>query len=173
MPLVSFLDDAEGDVREQGRENSALRRAGVAPEERALRENAGLEERNDQAVHFGVVDPSADALHQAVMVDVIEASFDVALHDPLVRELLLAALLVRLGAQEQPNVLQRSVHRLAWPKAVRDGKEVRLEHRLQDALESCLNNPVLHGGNTQGAKLPRGADLRDEDPSHRRWPVCA
>jgi hypothetical protein len=86
MPLVSFLDDAEGDVREQGRENPALGRTGIAAEEVALRENAGLEECDDQAVHFGVFDPAAYPLHQTVMVDVVVASFDISLDDPLLRK---------------------------------------------------------------------------------------
>ena len=63
--------------------------------------------------------------------------------------------------------------RLAGPEAIRDGEEIRLEYRLKDVLECCLNYPVLHGGNPQGAKLPWCADLRDEHSPHRRWPVCA
>jgi hypothetical protein len=70
-------------------------------------------------------------------------------------------------------VFQRSVNRLAGSKAIRDGEEIRLEDRLEDGLECCLNDPVLHSGNPQAAKLPGCADLRDEDSSHRRWPVCA
>jgi hypothetical protein len=42
MPLVSFLDDAEGDVGEQGRENPALRHAGITSDKAAFRENTGL-----------------------------------------------------------------------------------------------------------------------------------
>lgn len=36
LPLVSLLDDAEGDVREQGRENPTLRRASIAANEVAF-----------------------------------------------------------------------------------------------------------------------------------------
>jgi hypothetical protein len=56
---------------------------------------------------------------------------------------------------------------------IRDGEEIRLEYRLKDVLECCLNYPVLHGGNAQGAKFPGCADLLDEHAPHRRWPVCA
>jgi hypothetical protein len=86
MPLISFLDHTEGDVRKQGRENPALWRAGIATEEGALRENAGVEERDEQAVHLGVGDPAAYPLHQTMVVDVVEASLDISLDDPLVRE---------------------------------------------------------------------------------------
>jgi hypothetical protein len=170
---VSLLDEAESNVREQRRENPALRRAGVAAEERALRENAGLEESDDQAVRLRVRDPPAHPLHQTVMVDVVEASLDVSLDDPLVREPTLRARLDGLGTKEQSKVLQRPVDRLAGPEAVRDGEEIRLEHGLQDVLECCLNDPILHRGNPQGAKLPWRAEFRDEHPPHRRWPVRA
>ena len=40
-------------------------------------------------------------------------------------------------------MLQRPVNRLARSKAVRDGKEIRLENRLKDVLECCLNDPPL------------------------------
>jgi hypothetical protein len=84
MSLVPFLDDTEGDIREQGRENPALRDAAIAPDEIAFREDAGLEKCDDQAIHLRVVDPTAEAIHQAVMADVVEASLDVSLHHPLI-----------------------------------------------------------------------------------------
>ena len=86
MPLVSFLDNTEGDVCEQGREDPALRRAGITAEKGSLRQDAGLQERHDQPVHLGVANPSANQIHQAMMADVVEASLDISLHDPLVRE---------------------------------------------------------------------------------------
>ena len=55
------------------------------------------EERDDQAVHLGISHPAAYPLHQTVVVDVIEASPDISLHDPLVREPRLWTLLVVLG----------------------------------------------------------------------------
>ena len=154
MPLVSLLDDAEGDIREQGRENSALGRAGIATDECAVRENACLEECDDQAVHLRVSDPAAYPIHQAMVADVVEAPFDVSLHDPLVWEPRFPTFLEILGSQQHPKMLQRSVDRLSRSEAVRDGEEVRLEHRLQDVLQCCLNHPVFRGGNSQGAKLP-------------------
>ena len=60
MSLVPLLDDTEGDICEQGRENSSLWHAAIAPDEVAFREDAGLEECNDQAVHFRVMDPPAE-----------------------------------------------------------------------------------------------------------------
>jgi len=59
-----------------------------------------------------------------MMADVVEASLDVSLDDPLIWEPWLVALLVALGAEEHPKMLQRSVNRFARPKAIRNGKDV-------------------------------------------------
>src|SRR5687768_14336064 len=107
------------------------------------------------------------------MVDVVEASLDISLDDPLVREPRFRSGLRGLGTKENPKVLQCSVDRLARSEAVRDGEEVRLEYRLEDVLQCCLTDPVFHGRDAQGAKLPGCTDLGDEHSSHRRWPVCA
>jgi hypothetical protein len=69
---VSLLDEAEGDVGEHGRKDTALRRASVTAHEVTFGEDACLEECNDQAVHLRIIDTSANSLHQAVMRDVVE-----------------------------------------------------------------------------------------------------
>jgi hypothetical protein len=52
------------------------------------------------------------------MVDVVEASLDVSLDDPLVRKPWLLSKLVVFGTEQEPQVLERAVDRLAWSKAV-------------------------------------------------------
>src|SRR6266536_1289795 len=78
------------------------------------------------------------------MVDLVEAGFDVALHDPLV---------VAWYRGEEANLghgVMRSAHR-AEPVAARE--KVRLEDRLQHQLQRRLDHPVGDRGDPQPAQL--------------------
>jgi hypothetical protein len=173
MTLVPFLDRTECNVGQQRRQDSTLRCAGGRPRQLLLGQDAGLQEGDEQPVHLQVGDPPANSIHQGMMVDVVEASFDVPLDGPLVWERSSCFPPFLPGPQEHTQSLERPMDRLPWAKAVRDGKEIRLEDRLQDVLHGCLNDPVPHGGDSQGAKLPRLPWLRDPHSSHRHRPVHA
>jgi hypothetical protein len=105
VSLVSFLNDAEGDVGEQRGEHPTLGYSGIAAHEVAFAHDASLKECDDQPIDLRVGDPSAYSVHQTMMVDVIEASLDVSLDDPLIRQPWLPTVLLRLGAQEHPQML--------------------------------------------------------------------
>src|SRR5262252_5574904 len=64
-------------------------------------------------------------------------------------------------------MLQRSVSGLARPEAVRARIEIRLEDRLEDVLHCALHDPVFHGGDAEGAKLPQLSCLGDEHAPDR------
>ena len=184
--LVSFLDQAEGDVGEQWRDHTALRRAFVRRQHEAFRQNAGLQEPPHQSVHLGIADAGADALHQLVMIDVVEAALDVALDDPLIGRPLAAAV-IGLGSRSHghADMLQGAVAAPSWSKPVRHVPERRLEDRLQKVLHRALNDAVANGrdpstahpsllrrpwplaGFAQGPERPRLARLGDELPT--RW----
>src|SRR5882672_6831569 len=103
------------------------------------------------------------------MIDVVEASLDVSFDGPLIRKPILdfTRSIEGPGAQEHSEVLERSVNSSTRAKSVRDGEEVRLENRLQDALHCCLHDPICDGRYAQGSILPGATLLRDQHPSHR------
>src|SRR5262245_23656991 len=74
--------------------------------------------------------------------------------------------------QENLDVFYRSVDALTGAKAKRGRIEVCLENRLEDALQCGLYNPILHGWDAQGAKLPRLPDFGDQHSPNRARPVC-
>src|SRR5271165_3623339 len=83
-PLVSLLDDAEGDVRKQRRNHTTLRSAFVCRKEEAIRQNARLQELRNQPRNLTIDDASANPLHQLVVIDVVEAALDISFDNPLV-----------------------------------------------------------------------------------------
>ncbi len=84
-PGEMLVQNAEGDVGQQRRENPALRGAGHRPVEVAVRlEDPGLQERLDELQHALVLDPPAHPAHQGRVIDAVEARLDVALHDPFI-----------------------------------------------------------------------------------------
>lgn len=89
--LVPLLDRAERDVGEQRRDHSALGRAGGRRKKETFFEHPSAQELPYQFRHLQVADAGANALHQQMVIDMIEAALDVALDDPLVRPPLAAA----------------------------------------------------------------------------------
>ena len=75
-PLVSFLDDAEGDVGKQRRDHTTLWSAFVCRKQEAIRQNSGLQELRDQPRDLTIGDASTNPLHQLVVIDVVEGSYD-------------------------------------------------------------------------------------------------
>ena len=80
-----LVQHRQGHVAEQRREDRPLRGTGVGfPHDAVLGEDARLQERLHQGQDAFVPDPSPHPVHQGRMRDLVEAGFDVALHDPLV-----------------------------------------------------------------------------------------
>jgi hypothetical protein len=63
--LISFLDDAEGDIGNQWRDHPALGRALVRRQQEAVRKNASLQEAPDQSRHLEIADASAHVVRVA------------------------------------------------------------------------------------------------------------
>jgi hypothetical protein len=136
-----LVEGRQRDVAEQRGENPPLWGAGDGvPPGAILGQDAGLEERLDQRQDALVGDPSAHAVHQGRMVDLVEAGRDVPLQDPLI------------GAGGQVVDLGNGVLGAAsGAKAVGAGLEVRLEDRLQYQLQRGLDRPVACGGDPKGS----------------------
>jgi len=61
-PLVSFLDDAEGDVGKQRRDHTTLGSVFVCRKQEAIRQNPGLQELRDQPRDLTIGDAGANPL---------------------------------------------------------------------------------------------------------------
>src|SRR5271165_1108982 len=87
MPLLGemVVQRREGDIGEQRRENSALRRPGqgVFPVSE-FGEDPGFQERFHQRAYTLILDPHPETIHQSRMRNLIETGFDIALQHPLV-----------------------------------------------------------------------------------------
>jgi hypothetical protein len=102
-----------------------LRGAGVVvPLDPILAEDAGLEERLDQAQDALVPDPMSHPVHEGRVVDLVEACRDVAFQHPL----------IGVGRQ-QTDLGDRVVGSALRAEAVADRLEVRLEDRLEHQLQ--------------------------------------
>jgi hypothetical protein len=164
--LVPLLDRAERDVGEQWRDHSALGRAGGRRKKETFFENSSAQELPHQFRHLQVADADANALHQQMVIDMIEAALDVALDDPLVRPPLASAVAgLRSRAYGHADMLQSAMASSSWAEPIRDVPEVRFEERLQKILDRVLNDAVSDSGDSQGSELPRLAGLGDQLPS--------
>ena len=75
-----LIERREGDVRQQGREDPALWRAGDRVLKAAvLGHDPGPQERLDERQHALVPDPLAHPAHQRRVVDAVKARLDVRL----------------------------------------------------------------------------------------------
>ncbi len=75
-PLVAFLDRTKCDVGEQWRNHSALGRAFARWKKESFFQNAGLQELPNQSRHLQIADARTNALHQQMMIDLIEGILD-------------------------------------------------------------------------------------------------
>jgi hypothetical protein len=81
-----FVEDRQGDVRDHGTEDPALRGAHPGLLQRAvLGEDPRLQERLHQRQDTLVADPTTHPVHQGRVRDLVETGFDVSFHDPLIR----------------------------------------------------------------------------------------
>src|SRR6516225_3605852 len=165
-PLVSFLDNPEGDVGEQRRDHAALRSAFVRRQQKAVGQNSGLQERRDQPLHITISNASANPHHELVMIDVVEAALDVPFNDPLIRCPLAEAIFgLHPRAHALSDMLQGTVTASSRSKPVRDVPETCLEDRFQNVLDRALHHAITHGWDTQGSELPWLTRFWDQLPS--------
>ena len=80
-----IVEDRQGDVGQQRREDAALGRAGVGvPLDAILTEDASFQERLHQSQDAPVPDAMSHPTHESRVVDLVEAGRDVRLEHPLV-----------------------------------------------------------------------------------------
>ncbi|XNR94431.1 recombinase family protein [Streptomyces sp. R-74717] len=121
-----------------GRDDSSLRRACQAPlDPSQLGKHACLEELLAQIHRAAVGDTTADAFHDNVMPDVVEAPCNVALNRPRVAVI-----------DVVHNLGYRVLRPASRPVGIDRPVLVRLENRLQDELERHLYHPISHGRNS-------------------------
>ncbi len=171
-PLVAFLDRTKCDVGEQRRDHSALGRAGTGRKKEPFLKHSGLQELPNQSRHLQITDACTNALHQQMVIDLIEAALDIALDDPLIRRPLTPAI-AGLGARAYGRIADMLQSTVA--ASVRGGTHTRhartalLEDRLQKLLDRALNDTVRDrpSRDSQGSELPWLAGLGNQLPPAR------
>ena len=103
-----------------------------------------------------VDDPAFDLRHQGVVVDVVEARFDVSVEYPHPARVRCPADSFE-GLMCRPFRSEPETHRL----------EVGFEDRLEHNLRRCHHHPVSHSRDAQRAGLTRLARLRDVNSPQR------
>ena len=141
LPGEMVVQRRQGDIGEQRRENSALRRPGqsVFPVSE-FGEDPGFEERFHQRAYPLILDPHPEAIHQSRMRDFIETGFDIALQYPLV--------IAGPGGEEVDlgnGVLRAPVR----AEPVRARLEIRLEDGLEHQFQACLDHAVGDSGDVR------------------------
>jgi len=145
----------EVDVREDGRDESALRRAFLRRKPLPLLHVPGLQELPDQLQEFLVGDPVADEFQHPLVAHAVEEAFDVRLDD----------MVHRMPHDGLVHFPQRLMAPAPLPEPVRAVEEVRLIDRLQYPRHPALDDFVFHRGDAERAHLP--VRFRDVDAPDR------
>src|SRR5207244_8584868 len=136
--LELSVERTERDVRQQGRNNSSLWRAGEAPvETSSLRHHPSPEKRPDQSKDPPIRDSPLNFRHHSAMVDAVETSFDVAFNYPPV---------VGGWIREVDNLSNGVLAPPPGTVAIGRSIEVDFKYRLQHQLEGHLHHAVAKGG---------------------------
>lgn len=142
-PFVAFFDCRKGNIRQKRRDYTALRGTFVCWKKERLLQHAGLQELSDHTCHLAISDARTNALHQQTVIDMIEATLDVSLNDPLIRRALASAVTgLRSWTYRHADMLQGRVTASARSKPVRDMPERGLEDRLQQVLDRTLHEAI-------------------------------
>jgi hypothetical protein len=148
------------DVREQRRDDAALRRTGHRRAPLALLHHACREPLPQQLQHPAIRDPQCHELEQLDVIDAAKVVTDIR-----VQHVVTAA---RPADAQRLQCLRGTALR---PKPVRRGAEVGLEDRFQHEGGRHLRDPIPYRWNTQ-RPLPAIA-LGDVSPQDRLRPIRA
>src|SRR6266511_2606093 len=154
------VEPVQGDVAQQRRDNTTLRRTGHAAPDRALLHHPRAQQRTHQLEQLAVTDPLLNRRHQPVVRNRLETRGDVRLYHP-------APAFPGLIDQD----LQGIVRRASRAKPERALEEVGLEDRLDRRLQRRLHDPVADSGDRKRPLLRR-TGLRDEDPARRQRSIA-
>ncbi len=155
-----LVERAQRDVGHQGRENPTLRCARqLRFEATVLGHDPGLQERLNERKYAFVRDPPSHPVQNGRVVKLVEARFDVCLHNPLIR-----------AAREVVHLGDRVLRPASRPKPVGARLEIDLEDRLQHQLYRRLHDPIADCCDPQPAELP--AALGDHPFTDRQWSVA-
>ena len=158
-------DTTEGDPRpgcplRWGRDNAALRRAGVGFSSVAgLGHDSGLEERPHQRQNPLVLDSGAHPVHEGGVRDGVEARLDIGVEHP---EIALGAETLDLG--------DRILSAPLGSEPVGDRQEVGLEDGFEHQFQCGLDGSVRHGGNAEASQPSRPTGLGNLAFPHRQRP---
>ena len=142
-----FVENGQGDVGQQRREDPALGRAGDRlPGDVVLGEDASPQECLHQSQDSLISDPTTHPTDEGRMIDLVEACRDVGLEHPLV---------IPIGRSEVMNLGDGVLGSALRAEAIGAWLEVRFEDRLEHQLQGGLHYPVGCGRDPQASDLAR------------------
>ncbi len=151
-----LVENRQGDVGQQRRQDAALGGAGVGvPVDAVLGEDASFEERLHQTQDTFVSDPMSHPVHEGRVVDLVEARPDVTLEHPLIAD-----------TGQVTDLGDGGLGSASGTEPVRARAEVRLEDWLQHQLQGRLHDPVTNGRDAKPAEFAAG--LGDHPLPHRQ-----
>src|SRR5215831_18824849 len=142
-PLVPFLNRAERNVGQERRDDPTLWSPRRGAYQLLLGEDPGFQELHDQSSHLRICNATSNALHERVVVDVVEAALDVPFDDPLIRgHASFAILCFGTWAHRHSDVLHSAMAASSRPKPIRDVPKLSFEDWFQDLLDRALDHAV-------------------------------
>ena len=160
VALPDLIEDVQRDVGEQWRDGRTLRGAGVAAGHYPTLEHPRSKPASQQLQHRPVRHPSGHLDHQGIVIDLVEARFDVGVEHPLAAPIGL-----------DPDHLDGIMGRTFRSETETDRLEIGLENWFEDQLGGRHDQPVRNSGNAQRPGLPRLAWLGNVDSSQRCRPI--
>ena len=134
----TLVKQVKGDIRQQRRNDPALRSAGHGGAKFQPFQHASREKLTDEAQDVAISDALGDAIEDEVMGEVVEESLDVGVYHPFEA--------VGVSRVERLNRLMRIVART---EAKGELREMRLKDGFEKRTNHFLSNPISDGGNTQ------------------------
>ncbi len=128
-----------------------------------FRKCPGFQELHQQPIHPAIRAVLTHAVHQPVVVDMIEAAVNVPLDLPLILGVVTFSVYCACLAwpRGHAKMLECAAAAPTRTESVRDMPEACFEYGLQKLLDRRLHDAIRDRGNAQGSELPWFARLGD------------
>jgi hypothetical protein len=153
------VEQVEDNIRQERRNDPALRSARSGGEKSAPIHDASGEKPTDDAQDIAVCHAFGDTIEDQVMGDVIEESLNISINDPF-----------ETCGMSRANSLNRLMSTTTRTEAKRELREMRLKDGFEKSTNDFLSDPVSDGGDAQRTKF--AFPFRDVDPAQRGGAVA-
>jgi hypothetical protein len=151
------VEPVEDDVCQQGRDDSALRRALGGSQEPTVFKHSAAEKAFEEIEHFTICDLITNGLKDNLVREVIEKALDICIQNDLKTR----------GVQLQ-SMVDGHVAVTALDEAEGGRMEARSEDRVQEPAEDFLSDSVFDHRDAEGTELSFVSILRNKDPAQRQ-----